>query len=212
MAHTWRAVVYRTFVILLAVLCASLVLASSPASAERGNAGAGGVVPATKIVIFHPAGSSRVVTGNCDMGESLAVDRTDAWRCIVGNEIYDPCFSLTAHATSVICDATPAKPVGFTVRLSKPLPTHMPAQGKQAWMLKLGDGTICGMLTGATGGVAGQRLNYGCTNHNYVLGNPQAQGKIWYAIEVKLPKQPKIVNGNFVPANIFAISIATLWR
>jgi hypothetical protein len=144
------------------------------------------------------------------MGESLALDRADAWRCMVGNEIYDPCFSDAPHATSVICDATPMKPTGIRVKLSAPLPTHGHTQGKQAWILELGDGTICGFLTGATGGVADQRLNYGCTADTYVIGDPQPVGKVWYATEVTVGSQ--FTSQGPKPLHIFAISIATIWK
>jgi hypothetical protein len=200
---------FKTLVVSLAVAWGGQPLTSI--AAQGSGPSAMDAVPATKVVIFHPAGSSgQVVQGNCAMGESIALDRSDAWRCIVGNVIYDPCFSAAPHATSVICDATPMKPVGFTVKLSAPLPTHRPAKGLQAWLLKLGDGTICGFDTGATGGVGGQRLNYDCANHNFVLGNPEAQGKVWYAVEVKLSN--KTNSSGFIPSNIFAISIATIWK
>ncbi|MDB5076975.1 MAG: hypothetical protein JWO42_3154, partial [Chloroflexi bacterium] len=163
----------RSIIASIVVLCSGMALASGRVSAQGGNAGAMSVVPATKVIVFHPAGTTKSsVKGNCDMSESAALDRADAWRCAAGNIIYDPCFSAKAHATTVICDATPLKPVGITLTLSKPLPTHLPAHGRQVWFLKLGDGTICSFLTGATGAVSGQRLNYGCTNQNYVLGDP----------------------------------------
>ena len=57
------------------------------------------------------------------------------------------------HATSVICDATPFKPRGILLKLAGPLPTHIAARGKQAWFIKLGYGTICSFLTGATSSI-----------------------------------------------------------
>jgi hypothetical protein len=190
----------------IVVLCSGMALVAGRVSAQGGNAGALTIVPATKVIAFHPAGSSNLsVKGNCDMGESAALDRADAWRCAAGNIIYDPCFSSKAHATSVICDASPLKPVGITLKLSKPLPTHAAAHGNQAWFIKLGDGTNCSFLTGATGAVSEQRLNYGCTNQNYILGSPEQQGKLWFATEAKMVSAIKA-------ANVFAISIATIWK
>jgi len=57
--------------------------------------------------------------GNC-WTSSLAVWREDAWRCIAGNAIYDPCFSTDE---SVICGANPNAPTtSFLLLLTEPLP------------------------------------------------------------------------------------------
>ena len=124
---------------------------------------------------------------------------------MVGNEIYDPCFSLVQHAGSVICDADPTHPTGFVVVLPAPLPTHGPLYKAPPWMLKLGNGAVCGFLTGATGAIANQRINYGCTDKTEVIGSPQAMGAVQYATVVKVDK-------NYKPVGIFAISIATIWN
>ena len=194
-------------VVLLALFVACSGVAFIPhQTSVHATGGALGAVPPTKVVVFHPAGAvGSPRQGTCDMGESLALDRSDAWRCMVGNEIFDPCFSLAQHAGRVICDADPTHPTGIVVVLPGPLPTHAPAHNAQAWMLKLGDGTICGFLTGATGGVANQRINYGCTNRNEVIGSPQPQGAVQYATVVKVDKK-------YRPISIFAISIATIWK
>jgi hypothetical protein len=211
MRGSLTAILVRTLVVAVMLTWAVPAASLGHASAQSAGAGALGMVPATKIVVFHPAGSSgRTVQGACDMGESLATARADAWRCMVGNDIYDPCFSAAPHATSVICDASPTKPRGMRVHLPRPLPTHAPARGMRAWILELGDGTICGFVTGATGGVGDQRLNYGCANGNYVLGDPQSAGKIWYATEVKLSNKSN--SSGFIPSRIFAISVAEIWK
>jgi hypothetical protein len=143
------------------------------------------------------------------MGESQTLDRADAWRCIVGNIIYDPCFSAAPHATSVICGASPQKPVGIRVTLAQPLPTHAPVQGKQAWILLLGDGSTCTFITGATFGIQGQRANYGCSDKDWIIGDPQP-GRIWYAVKAHLAAKPG-PNGP-VASHLFAISVAAVWR
>jgi hypothetical protein len=206
MARFWGRRVVGTLALSLALMVGGAFAASGQAVARGADAGAIGLVRATNVVIFHPSGTPKTsANGNCDMGESSALDRADAWRCIAGNEIYDPCFSAMPHATSVICDASPAKPAGFILKLAKPLPTHLPAHNRQVWMMKLGDGVLCGFLTGATGGIGQQRINYGCADKTYVLGDPQAQGKVWYATQATL------VSGEKASA-IWAISIATIWK
>src|SRR5665213_374791 len=139
----------------------------------QGAATALTIVKATKVIIFHPTGTKGApVVGACGMGESLALNRSDAWRCIVGNEIYDPCFSSSAHATSVICDVSPSKPVGIKVTLSAPLPTHAKAQDTQPWILTMGDGATCTFETGGTFGIANQRANYYCALNQWIIGAP----------------------------------------
>jgi hypothetical protein len=203
-SHQWpRQLAGALLALVVACSGLSLIPGRTPVHAAGGALGA---VPATKIVIFHPAGTTGATRrGTCDMGESLALDRSDAWRCMVGNEIYDPCFSLRPHAGSVICDADPTHPTGFVVVLPAPLPTHGPAHEAQAWMIKLGNGVICGFFTGATGAVANLRINYGCTDKTEVIGNPQPVGAVQYATVVKVDK-------NYKPVGIFAISIATIWK
>jgi hypothetical protein len=144
------------------------------------------IVKATKVIIFKPTGTKGApVAGACGMGESLALNRSDAWRCIVGNEIYDPCFSSAAHATSVICDASPGKPVGIKVTLSAPLPTHAKANDSQPWILTMGDGAKCTFETGGTFGIGNQRANYYCALNQWIIGAP-VPGKVWYAVRAQM--------------------------
>ncbi|HVC80575.1 MAG TPA: hypothetical protein VNL35_08775 [Chloroflexota bacterium] len=166
------------------------------------------LVAPTKTIIFHPKGTKGApVAGDCGMGESQALDRSDAWRCIVGNEIFDPCFSPSPHATWVICDVQPGKPVGIKVTLSKPLATHAPASDKQPWVITLGDGTSCGFISGATFGVGGQRANYQCSKNDWLIGLP-ITGKVWWAVEARM-------TGKFGPngptaAHVWAVSVASV--
>ena len=213
MALSWR---WRLIYLLCVGLIASLAIGlggerrAAAASGSR-DASATSILPATSVKVFHPKGAAgAAVKGNCGMGGSLAVQRADAWRCIVGNEIYDPCFSARAHARSVICGATPDRPVGITVSLPAPLPAHDPVRGSQAWILQLGDGTTCGFLTGATFGIKGQRANYGCSDsqRDYVVGTP-SQGRVWYAVKAILSTRPSS-NGP-TAERIYGVSIARVW-
>lgn len=203
---------WRSTLISITITALAAVQCVSPAGAAPARAGGGSalsVVPATTVIVFHPKGSTRMfVSGSCDMGESVALDRADAWRCIVGNVIYDPCFSAAPHATSVICGATPSKPIGITVKLPKALPTHAPAHGGQAWIVRLGDGSTCEFLTGATFGVGGQRVNYGCSDKNYLVGDP-IHGRVWLAVKAQISSKPG-PNGP-TAGRVWAVSVATAW-
>ena len=99
--------------------------------------------------------------GSC-WTNSLAVWREDAWRCMVGNDIYDPCF---AEDDGVICGANPVtSTISFALTLTEPLPAPEVSSdtANHAWLVELADGTVCEFATGATGGVGDERINYFC--------------------------------------------------
>jgi hypothetical protein len=45
--------------------------------------------------------------------------------------------------------------------------------------IRLRHGVRCGLSTGATGVIAGLRLNYGCTNGAWLLGSPNRNSPLW---------------------------------
>lgn len=139
---------------------------------------------------------------------SLADRRADAFRCRIGNQILDPCFVV--EGDKVVCGANPVRnEPGFVLKLTQPLPTPRPATAvpnNWAWMVELGDGTVCSFITGATAGFEGKRLNYGCTGRTgsesiWILGDLQP-GKVWYANKVTVtsgPSGPSLQKSETVP-------------
>ena len=83
--------------------------------------------------------SSDVHRGLC-WTESIAVTRSGAWRCMVGNGINDPCFTIPAKQDELVCGANPAlKTDGFVVKLTKPLPkSSHPNRKPQPWDIPAG--------------------------------------------------------------------------
>jgi hypothetical protein len=192
--------------ILLALMASGNGLAARAAGAPPVTS----LVPATKVVIFHPAGARGTpVSGSCSMGEAQALLRADAWRCSVGNAIYDPCFSAAPHARQVICGATPQQPVGFPVKLSAPLPTHAGVSDSQPWIVKLGDGVNCVFVTGATFGISGQRANYACSDRDWLVGDP-VPGRVWTTVKITL--QTGTSKNGPQASDIFLESVETVWR
>jgi hypothetical protein len=84
-------------------------------------------------------------SGTCWTG-SIASLRSDAYRCMVGNSIHDPCFSL--NAKSVACPTNVVANTGIRISLSKPLPRSNPNATPNAWMITLAGGATCNMGTG----------------------------------------------------------------
>lgn len=139
----------------------------------------------TEVIAYVPPDVPRdECSGSCWTG-SIAAPRGGAWRCMVGNAIFDPCFVL---GPDVVCGADPAgaKP-GFRLVLEKPLPPAGSAFAEPGtgWLIRLADGRICNRATGARGMVAGRMTTYYCTSKNpdesaAVLGELKT-GEVWTA-------------------------------
>jgi putative hemolysin len=169
-------------------------------------------ITATQVITYTsgpPTGEPR--EGSC-WTSSLAVWREDAWRCTVGNEIYDPCFS---SGESVICGANPTTPtVSFILTLTEPLP-EPEAPGDtagHAWLVELADGTVCGYATGATGGVGDDRINYLCPSpdpsQSVVILGDLRPGAVWMA-------KRAVVTGSMPDLRVLEsaeVPIRTVWR
>ena len=104
-------------------------------------------------------------SGYCFTG-SLAANRRDAWRCLVGNFLYDPCISSATAPGVVIC---PNRQVngGIRIRLTRPLPRQFanrnaPSLANRPWNIQLANGRHCVYSSGASNVIQGIRLNYFC--------------------------------------------------
>lgn len=165
------------------------------------SAQAQGTIGMTTVTRFFPTGVSdaSALQGDC-WETSLAAPRLDAWRCIVKNTIYDPCFSAVDYNKYVICDANPATDTrGIKVMLTRSLPASSgTAESQQPWVLRLANGEVCTFLTGATSIVDDQRVNYGCTNNALIIGSPK-QGNVW-TVNEKFPGQNLVVTASVVQA------------
>lgn len=109
---------------------------------------AAGIVPAkTKVVSFSAAAmkSTSTVTGYC-WTASIASGRSDAYRCMTGNAIHDPCFALDGK--TVACPVDPASNAGIRVSLTKPLPQAGKQNTHNPWMMQLAGNITCNIGTG----------------------------------------------------------------
>lgn len=185
----------KRFAILATFVCFILGTRSRPCAA--GNAAA--PVSKTQVIIYQP----QVPSGPREKGScwttSIAVLRKGAWRCMVGNMIYDPCFSVSSLHSAVVCGADPATgQSGFVMELSKPLPaSDLPAQVKpEPWLMQLADASVCEKMTGTLADVDGHAVPWGCNDsratprpgesefYSGVLDNLK-RGKVWMVEKVK---------------------------
>ena len=124
--------------------------------------------------------------GFCWTGSLADAGRTDAWRCLIGNAIHDPCFSdVTKPAPRfVLCAPTPwsRRVVEIVLVRKLPLGQKNPAGDplrRAPWAIRLGTGKKCLALTGATGTIAGRGVAYGCLGGGYLLGEPRRAKHTW---------------------------------
>jgi hypothetical protein len=151
----------RFSVIAVAAIALAVGGCSRPKTAQTSNQGAG----ATSVNFFIPSmPSSDAREGSC-WTRSIAIPRPGAWRCMVGNEIHDPCFAVPSADGKLVCGADPALDrQGFPLKLTKPLPadlTPMP-RNPPAWILELEDGSVCEPFTGTMPSVGGEPARWSC--------------------------------------------------
>jgi hypothetical protein len=154
----------------------------------------GALATQTQSKIFYaftqsgkPTIPTNVVSGYCWTG-SLAIPRSDAWRCFVGNYIYDPCFSSATASGEVVCPNANLSS-GLLIRLTKPLPyryadRRRPSLADPPWDLETVNGEHYVLLTGAGEIVDGKRGNYGCScgGRTWLRGLPDRSSHPWWTI------------------------------
>lgn len=165
-------------------------------------ASAGASTQTTRVTIYRPFAGGRLAPsytvtgaarGYCWTG-SIADERSDAWRCLVGNVIHDPCFSDPAVRTWVACADTPFARRVLRLNLTKPLPRKQANRGSaghgQPWALKLPGGTVCTAFTGATWLYHGLGASYGCTDKAFLAGAPNRSKPTWTIVLGTSQKAP----------------------
>jgi hypothetical protein len=172
-------------------ICAILESAgrAGPATAQQ-------TLPPTQVQLVLPftvSGSlglriSARVHGRCVAASVADSGRADAWRCMSGNRIYDPCFEGFERSTAVVaCLESPRASAAVVLTPTGGVPRQVANKGyplaSPPWALSLGNGASCVLLTGAAFGLAGMRINYRCTNGGYLIGEvdrSQPQWRVFY--------------------------------
>jgi len=208
-----RLIYAVALLLLLALVGAGCAPGTKPSPATPTPPGA---VQATKVLKYTPtAPGGEERAGSC-WTTSIASPRAGAWRCALGNEIQDPCFTLE-EGKSVVCGADPTTGTpGFKVRLTKPLPEpSLPPQTINAgWLIELADGTFCRPYTGTRGIVdEGKRMaTYYCTGGTQeepvVLLDDLQAGTIWKAEKATLTRGAQTL----VTKQSEIVPIRTVWQ
>lgn len=133
---------------------------------------------------------SKTSAGSCFTG-SIISQRPDAWRCMEGNELEDPCFAAALNSRSVACpEDGPWSGKVILIKLSRGLPSsganilrdNSPSKSPltdPAWAIELAGGERCVFLAGTSSIVAGLRENYDCTGGLSLYGNESRRSEPW---------------------------------
>jgi hypothetical protein len=185
MTDTKRKILIIVVLLLVILFGVGQFFAGSNLNATNTTSTTGGgttTTPPTQVFSYEPpltpASSTPIEKGSCFAGSVAAPYRSDAYRCMVGNAISDPCFVVaTSNNPTVfpylVCGANPANPdvsSTFTLQLTKGLPrAEVPSStpSNWAWLVELGDGTLCSPFTGTRPfDAAGDVATYSCAGSN----------------------------------------------
>ena len=161
------------------------------AAAVLALASAGAVRP-TRVMTYVPViPAGRAVAGSCWTRSIAAPTRRDAYRCMRGNSIYDPCF-VPKQGGVAVCDVDPVtNGRGFALRLTKPLPNEPVFTGRaQPWVVEVADGEVCIPLTGTHEAIDGETILYECSESRALrnagslsglIDGSFTAGRVWHA-------------------------------
>ncbi len=164
------------------------------------------VVTTTEVITFTPPTiPTETQPGSC-FTNAIGLGREDAYRCMVDNQIYDPCFVVDDKPT-VVCEANPTTgETGFVLELTEPLPAPEAGNLSQPWLVELADGTVCGLMTGTVPGVGDRIAPYGCPDRTYLFDDFQ-QGQVWMAEKVVI----ELGDNGFTVKESEMTPLSTVW-
>lgn len=157
----------------------------------------------TKVVNYNASGlKGKTVKGYC-WTSSNASPRADAFRCMIGNSIMDPCFKVNARL--VACPQNLVANTGTLIALTKPLPAPNPKSPAKPWSFQIAGGS--GITCNAGTGTVIANYPYYCQG-NLVCAVPAPSKKIpaAYMALCGTPTGPMSVKG---ARSMFVI---TLWQ
>jgi hypothetical protein len=166
------------------VLLAGCSSPSRPAPAGQHPTSAFDATVVTKFTPYSSAGALTASvaahgTGHCWTG-SIVVPVAGAYRCIVGNDIADPCFAPPVPSTPVTVACLPDPWSGArVVTMTEPLPVTAPVgNAARPWAVQLANGARCVASTGTVQAVDGVSLDLLCTGGN-AAGGLDAANLTW---------------------------------
>ena len=181
--------------LVLALLMATLLLTSAPASAAT-----------TQEVSYRPFNASGQIVvparkakrGEC-FSQSLKASRPGVVRCLRHNQLLDPCFRAPHSRHLVVCVYAPSS---IAERLKVPhIPKTKGPYLNNAWALTVVAGE-CPLIAGATTVSPYGRLNYACPGNLWLFGDPIPQEPSWVIY----------AGHDSMGADAQQIPVTTVWR
>jgi hypothetical protein len=178
----------------------------SPTSGGSTPAATGGATAVTKFTPYSATGVLTMpvtghATGSCWTG-SIVVPVLGAYRCLVGNDIADPCFAPPKPTTpaTVGCVSAPwsrARVVTLTQPLPKPATI---GRTINPWAVQLSNGVRCLAATGTVQSVDGVSLNLLCPG-GMAAGGLDMSGPTWH-----------VKYGAATASSLTAVDVTAAWH
>lgn len=217
----WRFLALAVGALLsLSVAGEAAPLAASPVQAEASpSASVVHAKPATTIRRYAPFEGGRIaagikvvrtVSGSCS-APSSEDPRNDAYQCLSGHNLGDPCFADKAAALNyVLCPLLPPATV-VRMNLTQPLPRNSaPARATgDPWAVQTAEGAWCYRYVGQRLPVLQFTVSYACirpkTLWGFLLDEPR-RGTIWTALFA-----PGLKTVNRPPGSYRRVDLASAW-
>ena len=176
----WNPGLAGAFLVTAALVCGGMF---SPESAAAG-------VSRTTVKTLHVYEANgklapgirvtRTTKGHCWTGSDEA---KGAYRCFIGNVIYDPCFAHTRTAVSVVCVENPWDTrKAVRIKLTKKLPTLVASSYFLPWAFELATGVRCILNSGTSPQIDKVPMYFYClTRPESVAGGLDRSKEPWTA-------------------------------
>ena len=216
------AFLYYYFIIVVPVSAPPVTIINSPQ--ENGQKQVASETPktpktnsfSTEFINFVPPENlpSDIKNGFCSVNSVAQPYRQDAWRCMAGSSVYDPCFSTVLNDV-VYCKMNPLEQGSdFLIELTKPLPTPLIPKNinnNWVWFLVLEDGIQLSPYTGTRPIIDGEPAFYGgkiLNGGRSVIIGDLIKGQVWTA-----QKKILVLDGKkWVTKSTEIVRVKTVWQ
>jgi hypothetical protein len=152
-----------------------------------------GRISQTQVIDFSSPDSDIDVREGACWAVSIAAPRAGAWRCTIGNAVYDPCFNVANKSKRLVCEADPVRGrAGFILKMAGPPPAEAPTPDLRVaahpWVFTLENGLACYAMTGTVAMTkTGQPAPWSCVRTIGERAEPAGAvtsietGKVWTA-------------------------------
>jgi hypothetical protein len=156
----------------------------------------------TQLKLYRPFGEVNQIIKEKQEGpcwqQSQRIKREDAWRCMVKDKVYDPCFiKQFGSKKEAICPESPWASNSVALDLTNPADNSQHAvldmSTTYPWAIELSSGEKC--LAVDEGGVFdGLPVHYQCDTQNVLIGHLQRCKSLWTILQRRGDGQVETVN------------------